>query len=172
MSRPSYSSWCDRPNNIWWAVEITQLLIMQFPTLPYYLLPLRTIYLPQHPILKHPQPIYIPPSKLKTEFHTRVKQQAKNVTNLPTILPESCCESGKVRFDILVKRGLHRANKRQDEVVQLLGSPRKSACLSPRKYCCPITQHHGTKAKPVASKHDRSYNFLIRLHEQNVTYWH
>jgi len=77
---------------------------MQFTPLPCYLVPLRTTYLPQHPILKHPQPIFILQSE-RPSF-TPV-QTGKKVTNLLTILPESYCESGKVRFYILVKQGLH-----------------------------------------------------------------
>jgi len=55
MSRPSHSSRLYHPKNIGWAVEIIQLLIMQLPLLPCYLVPPRPKY-SQHPILKHPQP--------------------------------------------------------------------------------------------------------------------
>jgi hypothetical protein len=48
--RPFHSSWFDHPNIIWWAVQI----IMQFSSLPSYLVPLKSKYLPQHPI----RPIY------------------------------------------------------------------------------------------------------------------
>jgi hypothetical protein len=48
------------PNNIWWAVQIIQLLIMQLPPFPCYLVPLRPKYSPQHPILEHPQPTSLP----------------------------------------------------------------------------------------------------------------
>ena len=41
-------------NNIWWAVPITKLLIIQFSPLPCYLVLLRPKYSSQHPILKHP----------------------------------------------------------------------------------------------------------------------
>ena len=48
------------PNNICWAVQIIKLLIMQFSPLPCHLVPLRSKCLPQHPILKHPPPMFLP----------------------------------------------------------------------------------------------------------------
>ena len=60
MPSPSYSSLFDHPNNIWWAVQIIKLLIIQFSPFPSYLVPLRHKYSPQHPILKHPQPKFLP----------------------------------------------------------------------------------------------------------------
>ena len=48
------------PNNIGWGVDIIQLLILYFSPLPCYLVPLRPKYSPQHPILKHPQPTFLP----------------------------------------------------------------------------------------------------------------
>ena len=51
------------PNNIWWAVQIIQLLIMYFSPIPCYLVPLRPIYSPQHPILRHPKPTFLPQNK-------------------------------------------------------------------------------------------------------------
>jgi len=56
MPHPFHSSRFDRPNTIWWRVNIIKLLIMKFSPLPCYLVPLRPKYSPQHPILKHPQP--------------------------------------------------------------------------------------------------------------------
>ena len=44
---------------------------------PFCLGPLRLKYSPQHPILKHLQPIYVPPEMWVTKFHTHTKQQAK-----------------------------------------------------------------------------------------------
>ena len=60
MPRPSHSSPFYHPNNIGWAVQIIQLLIMQFSPLPCYPVPLRPKYSPQHPVLKHHQPAFIP----------------------------------------------------------------------------------------------------------------
>jgi hypothetical protein len=37
-----------------------KLLIMKFSPLPCYPVPLKPKYSPQHPILKHPQPMFLP----------------------------------------------------------------------------------------------------------------
>ena len=60
MPRPSHSASFYHPNNICWAVQIIKLLIMQFSPLPRHLIPLRPKHLPQHPILKHPVPMFLP----------------------------------------------------------------------------------------------------------------
>jgi len=52
MARSSNSSRFYHPNNTGWAVQIIQLLIMQRPPIPCYLVPLRPKYTPQHPILR------------------------------------------------------------------------------------------------------------------------
>jgi len=46
-------------------LQMSELLIMQFSPLPCYLARLRPKYLPQHPILEHPQPI----SSLNVPLH-------------------------------------------------------------------------------------------------------
>ena len=56
MPHLSYFSQFDHPN-IWWVVEIIKLLIMYFSPFHYYSY---TITPPQHPILKHPQPTFLP----------------------------------------------------------------------------------------------------------------
>jgi len=50
----------DHPHSIWRAVQIIKLLIMQFSPLPCYLVPLWPKYSPQHSILHHPQPTFLP----------------------------------------------------------------------------------------------------------------
>ena len=47
MPLPSLSSRFDRPNNTGWEAHIMELPIMQFYTLPSYLVPLRSKYSPQ-----------------------------------------------------------------------------------------------------------------------------
>jgi hypothetical protein len=59
MLRQSHSFRFDNPNNIWWAVQINKLLIMQFPSLPRFFVPLRLKFCPQHIILKHAQPPFL-----------------------------------------------------------------------------------------------------------------
>ena len=63
IPRQSHSSRFYHPHNIWWAVQIIQLLIMQFPPLPCYFDPPRPKYSPQHPILEHPHPTFLPQSQ-------------------------------------------------------------------------------------------------------------
>jgi len=60
MPHPSHSSRFLHPNNVWWRVQIIKLFIIQFSPLPYYLVPLRPKYSPQHTIYKHPQPTFLP----------------------------------------------------------------------------------------------------------------
>ena len=59
MPRQSHS-WVYHPHIIGWGLQIHQLLIMQFPPLTCYLIPPGPKYSPQHPILKHPQPAFLP----------------------------------------------------------------------------------------------------------------
>jgi hypothetical protein len=59
MRRESYSSWFDHADNSWWDVNIIKLLIMQSTPVPSYIVPPRLKYPPQHPILEHPQPMFL-----------------------------------------------------------------------------------------------------------------
>ena len=47
-------------HNIGWGVQVIQLLVMQCPPLLRYLVPPRSKYSPQHPVLKHPQLPFLP----------------------------------------------------------------------------------------------------------------
>ena len=49
----------DHPNNVLWGDQIMKLLILQSLRLPWNLVPVRPKYLPQHPILEHPQPMFV-----------------------------------------------------------------------------------------------------------------
>ena len=60
MPHPSHSSWFDSLNNNRWGIQSIKLLFMQPTPLHCYLVPLRPKYLPQHPILEHPQPMTVP----------------------------------------------------------------------------------------------------------------
>ena len=57
MSRPPHSSRFDHLNSSGWGVQIIQLL-MQLPSLRRFLVPSRSKYNPQHPVLKHPHPAF------------------------------------------------------------------------------------------------------------------
>ena len=63
-ARSSQSALIDHPNSVWWGVQINKLLIIHSSPLLRYLDPLTSIYPPQHPILKHPQPTFIPQYEL------------------------------------------------------------------------------------------------------------
>jgi hypothetical protein len=43
--------------------QIVKLVILQFPLIPCYLFRVRPKYLPQHPILEHPQSLFLPQSE-------------------------------------------------------------------------------------------------------------
>jgi len=60
LPRQFHSFWVDHPNNIWWGVQIMKPFIMGFSTLACYLVPHRPKYSLQHPVLKHPQPMFHP----------------------------------------------------------------------------------------------------------------
>ena len=64
VPHPSHSSWFDHPNNIW---SLSSLLcrLLNSPVL----LPLRLKYPPQNPILKHPQPTFLPHSHYAHWLH-------------------------------------------------------------------------------------------------------
>ena len=57
IPRPSHSSSSVHPRNIWRAVQIIKLHVMQSSPSTCYLVALRFKYFSQHPILEHPQPI-------------------------------------------------------------------------------------------------------------------
>jgi len=60
MSSPSRLPWFDHPNNVWWGVQITRLLITPLYPPSCYLLPLGPNHPPQHPVLEHPRPMFFP----------------------------------------------------------------------------------------------------------------
>jgi hypothetical protein len=49
---PSHPPWLDRPNDIWWRVQITKLQITQFSQSSSYFLLVTSQYSPQDPVLK------------------------------------------------------------------------------------------------------------------------
>ena len=79
IPRPSYSSRFYHPDNIGWDVQIIQLLTMQFPPIPCYLVPPRSKYSPQHPILHRPQPAFLP--QCQWPSFTSIQNNGKNYTS-------------------------------------------------------------------------------------------
>jgi len=60
MLLPSHASWFNHSNNIWWGVQIINLIVMYSSPLPCNPFPLRPKYFPTHPVLKHPQLTFLP----------------------------------------------------------------------------------------------------------------
>jgi hypothetical protein len=50
----------DHSNYAWRRVQVMKLLIMQFSPTSYHFIPLWSKYSPQHPVLKHPESIFLP----------------------------------------------------------------------------------------------------------------
>jgi hypothetical protein len=60
MPRAHHPPWVDGSDTTWWRIQIMQLDIMQCSSPSCYLMPLRSKFPPQHPLLKHPQSVYFP----------------------------------------------------------------------------------------------------------------
>jgi hypothetical protein len=60
MPRPPHSHWLDLPNEIWGWVQIMKFLIVQLPPFSRHLIPLRSKYPSQNPVLKHTQSMLFP----------------------------------------------------------------------------------------------------------------
>jgi hypothetical protein len=78
MPCPSHSRF-DHPNNMWWAAQIIKFPVMQFPPLPSHLVPLRPQYPPQHPVLEHPQPRFLPSSFMPAQNKRFIKLDTTDV---------------------------------------------------------------------------------------------
>ena len=75
---PGHShSWYDHPKNVWSEVQIIKLL-MRFSPLLCYLVRLRPKCLPQHPILEHPHPRFLP--QCERPSFTPVQKQNRQTT--------------------------------------------------------------------------------------------
>jgi hypothetical protein len=59
-ARPPHSPWLNLPNDIWGWVQIMKFLIVQLPPFSRHLIPLRSKYSNQNPVLKHPQFMLFP----------------------------------------------------------------------------------------------------------------
>jgi len=57
MLRSSHCFRGDFPNNIWWRLRTIRLLMVQYSSVPCYVVRLKPKCLPQHPILEHPKPV-------------------------------------------------------------------------------------------------------------------
>jgi hypothetical protein len=57
---PSHCPWLDHTNYTWPRVQIKKLLVMKFSPHSHHFIPLQSKYLPEHPVLKHPQSMFLP----------------------------------------------------------------------------------------------------------------
>ena len=80
MPHPSHSSWFDYPNNIWRGVETIKLLVMLTSPLPCYLVPLMPKYSPQHSVIIHPQPTFLP--QCERPSFTPIKSNRQNYSSI------------------------------------------------------------------------------------------
>jgi hypothetical protein len=60
MTRPSHPSLLDYSNYTWNRVQVMKLIIMQFSPTSCLIIPLWSKYSPQHPVVKHPQSLFLP----------------------------------------------------------------------------------------------------------------
>ena len=65
-----------------------KLLLMQFSSLPSYLAPIIPKYLPQYPVLEHPQPISKTISSLK--FKLYVKHESEITYHVGEFVSQTC----------------------------------------------------------------------------------
>jgi hypothetical protein len=57
---PAHLNFLDLVLHLWWRPHIMNSFKTYITPLPCHLVPLSPKYLPQHPILKHPQPVFLP----------------------------------------------------------------------------------------------------------------
>jgi hypothetical protein len=60
MLCPSHTPWLHLFNYIWWRALVMKFHIMQFSPTSYHLIPHQSKYYLQHPVLKHPQSMFLP----------------------------------------------------------------------------------------------------------------
>jgi hypothetical protein len=71
MACPSYLLSLDHSNYTWWRLQVMKFLIMQFYPTSSHLISLRSKYSPQHPVLRHPQSMFLL-QQLRFPLHTTV----------------------------------------------------------------------------------------------------
>jgi hypothetical protein len=54
MPHPSHPPLFDHPHNIWWRVQMMELIIMQFSAASNHFIPLTSKYYPRNLVLRHP----------------------------------------------------------------------------------------------------------------------
>jgi hypothetical protein len=60
MPYPSHPPWLENSNYTWQRVQAMKLLIMQFSPTSRHFISLQSKYSPQHSVLEHHQPVFLP----------------------------------------------------------------------------------------------------------------
>ena len=79
MASPSHSPFY-HPQDNGWAVQIIELLVMQSPPFPRYLVPPRSKYSPQHHVLKHQQLPFLP--QCQRPSFTPIQNKRRNYSSI------------------------------------------------------------------------------------------
>jgi hypothetical protein len=98
MSCSLHSSF-DQPNNIRRGVQIMKPLVISVSPLPCYVVPFRPKYLPQHPILEYPQPMFIPQCEIPSFTPIQNNRQNYNSVCLWLMFLDSKLEDKRFCFE-------------------------------------------------------------------------
>jgi len=95
----SHPAWFDYPNNMCWQVRIMKLL-MHSSLATCYFFRLKSEYLPQHPVLGHSQPVFLP--EFEIPRFTRLQNKGQNYSFLRYINYIQCGAKRTNVFQIIV----------------------------------------------------------------------
>jgi hypothetical protein len=80
MSHPPHYSEFYHLNNIWCWMPIMKLITLPSPPVHCHFIPLRQIYSAQHPILQHPQPMFLPQGRRPSSTNIWNEQNYSSVS--------------------------------------------------------------------------------------------
>jgi hypothetical protein len=104
MSHPSHYSGFNHPNNIWQAVQFMKRFLIQSLSVSCYLVSFRRKYFSLHPILEHPQPIFL----LRCVSHPYASYKS-NPSSVPLRIVDSYCALPWVTWEaVTVVEGIPR----------------------------------------------------------------
>jgi hypothetical protein len=86
MSRPPHPPQLYNSNYTWRSVQIMKLLVMQLSSPSRHSIPLWSKYSPQHPVLKHPQFVFLPYCQRTLEPYSNYTPCTRNQRQEPRIL--------------------------------------------------------------------------------------
>ena len=109
MPCPNHPPLFEHPNN-WWGKQHMKLLIMQFSPFPCYLVPLNPKCLPQHPILRHPLPMFLP--HCDRPSFTLMQNNRQSYSAVQINQPTRCNNFSSLLLDVYVQLNMFRASSR------------------------------------------------------------